>query len=85
MYKCGSKLQKILEVEIAAGNTIEGSYEHAFARCALLIVLRRPFQVVRDNTILVKGLEAFSNSDSHYPVGHGYIDCSTQTIVMAPG
>ena len=74
-------LEKILSVEIAGTNRVEGSYANRFGDCDLLVTLQKPFA---SSYPISSEIEQFENRDAHYPVGRGYKDKKLKEILMAP-
>ncbi len=76
------KLKPILEAELSAGNSIEGTYESAFKNTKLLIILKKPFNA--DYKTHASELYFHCERDTHYPVGESYTDMKCQHAIHAP-
>ena len=82
--KLCDKLQRILDLELRAGNSVERTAEEAFDKVDLWVGLKKRFRAQYEADGLGTGLKVDYNSDAHYPVGKSYYCAECRHVLFAP-
>ena len=72
MEKLCKNLQRILDMEIESGNSVERICERAFDKIDLWVGLKKGFSRKYEDGGLPEGIQMFYTIDAHYPVGKSY-------------